>query len=321
MPFDLHLGDPMVQRAAVTLLIVLVAFALAQISKRLVLRYVDDTTRRYRASKYIGRGFTVVTLLLITALWAPNLGGLLTILTIIGAGLAVATREVLLSFLGWMNIALRSPFKQGQRIEINGVRGDVVDIRLLHTTLMEIGNWVDADQSTGRLLHIPNAWIFQHAVQNYTHGFDFIWHEIPVTLTFRSDWEAAREIMLELAGESADIVERQAAQQLKRLSREYLVHYSILTPFVYVRVAENGVQLTLRYLCEVRRRRGTQHALTLGLLERFQEHGGIEMAYPTTGVQVMDTPQFGAGGPAFGNGNRPARTERDAQEPRRKRND
>lgn len=299
MPFDFHLGNPIVQRAAVTLLVVLVAFALARLTRRVVLRYVDDTARRYRASKYIGRGFTVVTLLLIAALWAPNLGGLLTILTIIGAGLAVATREVLLSFLGWMDIALRSPFRQGDRIEINGVRGDVVDIRLLHTTLMEIGRWVDADQSTGRLVHIPNAWIFQHAVQNYTHGFDFIWHELPVTLTFRSDWKAAREIMIELASESADLVERQAAQQLKRLAREYLVHYSILTPFVYVRFAENGVRLTLRFLCEVRKRRGTEHALTLRMLERFADHGGIEMAYPTTGVQVMDTPQFGAG-PAFG---------------------
>ncbi len=300
MPFDFHLGDPVFQRILITLLVVLLAFALARLGRRVAGRYVEAPARRFRISKIIGRTAALTALLLIIGLWSPDLGGLFTILTVIGAGLAIALREVLLSFIGWVDIALRSPFERGDRVEVNGIRGDVIDIRLLHTTLMEIGNWVEADQSTGRLVHLPNSWVFQHGVYNYTEGFQFIWNELPVTVTFRSDWQAARQILLDLAEESAEVVEKQAMQQLRRMARAYLVHYSLLTPFVYVRLAENGVRLTLRYLCEARKRRGTEHAITSEMLEQFKAHGHIELAYPTVGARIYDTPQFGEAGPRFG---------------------
>lgn len=298
MPFDLQLGDPVVQRILLTALLLVAAFVLTKLGQRLVARYIDDPARRYRASKFIGHTASLIALLAVVGIWSARLGSLLAILTLIAAGLTIAMRDVVLSFVGWVDIALRSPFEQGDRIEINGIRGDVVDIRLLHSTLMEINGWIESDQSTGRLVHIPNSWVYQHAVYNYTRGFNFLWNEIPVTLTFRSDWKAAREIMLELAEESAEIVEQQAMQQLRRLSREYLIHFSILTPFVYVKITEDGIRLTLRYLCEVRKRRGTTHAITLGILERFQEHGQIELAYPMRGARLFDTPQFGHG-PTF----------------------
>jgi small-conductance mechanosensitive channel len=169
----------------------------------------------------------------------------------------------------------------------------VIDIRLFHSTLMEIGGWVNADQSTGRIVHIPNAWLYQFATYNYTRGFGFVWNEIPFTVTFRSDWRAAREIMLELASETADIVEHQVKREMRRIAHEYLIHYSILTPFVYVKVIENGVHLSLRYLTEVRKRRGTEHALTMGILDAFREHGQIELAYATNSLATYDSPQFG----------------------------
>lgn len=292
-PFDLSISDPTIQRIGATLLTLLVAFLLTRLGQRLVPRYIEDPARSYRTYKFIGRVAALITFVLIVALWSPGLKDLLTVLTVIGAGLAIAMREVLLSLVGWMNIALRTPYRQGERVELNGIRGDVIDIRLLHSTLMEIGGWVDADQSTGRLVHVPNSWVFLHPVYNYTHGFRFIWNEISITVTFRSDWQAAREIMLSLATVSAEIVEQQAKEEIRRMAREYLIHYSILTPFVYVRLANNGIRLTLRYLCEARKRRGTEHALTVSILSEIKQHGGIELAYPMLGISHIDTPQFG----------------------------
>lgn len=271
----------------------LVMYILVRLSKRLVLRYIDDPERQFRASKMISRTGGLVTLLLIIAFLSPDPGNLLTILTVVGAGLAIAMREALLSFIGWLHITFRVPYRPGDRIESNGIRGDVIDIRLLQTTLMEIGGWVDADQSTGRIVHIPNNWVFLHGVFNYTRGFHFIWNELPITVTFRSNWETAREIMMSLAEESASIVEMQARNEIRKMSREYLIYYNILTPFVYVRIDNNGVRLTLRYLCEVRKRRGTAHALTMGILLALRDHPDIELAYPMLGVTQLDTPQFG----------------------------
>lgn len=285
--------NPAVQDIFFSFLIIVIAFVLSRILQRLVPRYVDEPERRYRASKLIGRSLALVAVIAILILWSIGEADVITLLTVIGAGLAIALREVLLSLVGWINIILRSPFKQGDRIEINGVQGDVIDIRLFHSTMMEIGSWVTGDQSTGRIVHIPNGWIYQHSVYNYTRGFGFIWNEIPFTLTFRSDWEAAREIMLDLASETADIVEQQVKQEIQRMSREYLIHYSILTPFVYVKVVPDGICLSLRYLCEARKRRGTDHALTLGILQAFKQNGNIELAYSMRGIASFDTPQFG----------------------------
>ncbi len=226
-------------------------------------------------------------------IWGPAPDGVVTILSVVGAGLAIANREAILSLAGRLNIALRAPYMQGDRIEINGIIGDVIDIRLIHTSLMEVGGWVHAEQSTGRIVHIPHSWVFQFGVFNYTQGFNYIWNELSVILTSRSDWEAAREIMLKLAQESAALIEQQAAKQIRKMSREYLVHYSILTPFVYVKIENNGVRLSLRYLCEVRKRRGSEHALSVSMLREFQQNGNIELVDDL--VSTNDSAGNGAG--------------------------
>lgn len=274
---------------AATLIILVVIMRLAQ---RVARRTVDDPSRVYRANRVIRRIVGVTAAALVIALLSPDLRGLFTVLTVIGAGLAIALREALLSVAGWIRITLISPYRVGERVQIGDVHGDVIDIRILRTTLMEIRGWVDADQSTGRIVHVPNSWVFERAVYNYSRGFSFIWNEISFTVTFGSDWRAARDIMRSLAEESSVIVEQQATKQIHEMSREFLVHYGILTPFVYVRVVENGVRLTLRYLCEVRKRRGTEHAFTVSILDAFREHGSIEFAYPQLGVSRPGQSQF-----------------------------
>ena len=275
----------------ITTLVILGAVTIVISLRRLLARYIEDMDRRYRASKLIGRLFGIVTIFVILYVWTAGQAAQMavTLLMVIGAGLAIAMREVLLSSAAWINIVLRSPYNRGDRIEINGIRGDVIDIHLLHSSMMEIGQWVDADQSTGRVVRFPNAWLFQYAMYNYTRGFRYIWNEIPLTITFQSDWQAAREIMLEMASESNEIVEKQVTPEMKAMSKIYMVHYSSMAPFIYVRLTQGGIVLTLRYLTEARKRRGTEHALTMGILHAFHEHGGIELAYHTVGVFPVGT--------------------------------
>ncbi len=289
----LNLSDPTVRQLVVTGLVVAVLLILLRIARGLIYRYVPDPARQYKASKAIRGTLAAFSILIIIGIWSPRIGGIATLLTVVGAGLAIALRELLLNVAGWLLILIRRLFEAGDRIEIKGLKGDVLDIRLQHTLLMEVGGWVDAEQSTGRLVHVPNSSVLQEQVFNYTRGFHFIWNEIPVTVTFRSDWKAAQEIMLRLANESAAIVEKQAAEEMRSVSHEFLLHFSVMTPFVYVRIVDNGVRLTLRFLCEVRKRRGMEHAFTIGMLEEFRKHGGVELAYPMVGVAQISGSQFG----------------------------
>lgn len=290
----------LLERLLAALAVVLVILLLVRLTKRLATRYIDDPERLFRFSKFVGRTGGILAVILVVIVLSINRGDLITLLTVAGAGLAIAMREMLLSVAAWVYIAFRSPYRHGDRIESNGIVGDVVDVRVLHTIVMEIGGWVDADQSTGRLVNIPNSYVFLHGVFNYTRGFHFIWNEIVVTLTFRSNWEDAAEIMRSLAQESADIIEQQARNEIKQMAREFLIYYTVLTPFVYVRIVPNGIRLSLRYLCEVRKRRGTEHALTMGILQAFLAHGDIEFAYPMVGVATYDSPQFGPLAPTKG---------------------
>jgi small-conductance mechanosensitive channel len=287
------LQNPIAYHAVLTAVVLVGILLLMYIIRRTATRYLDSPERIFRATRTTRRFGILLLIIGLIVIWSPDLGSIWTLITVIGAGMAIALREVLLAFAGWLRVTLLSEFHHGDRIEVNGVRGDVVDVRVMRTTLMEIGGWVDNDQSTGRIVHVPNAWMIEYPVYNYTGTFRFIWNEIPITVTFRSDWQAAREIMLKYASESAEIIEQQARSEIRAMSREYLIHYSILTPFVYVRIRENGVQLTLRYLCEAQKRRGSEHALNMMILQDFREHSGIEFAYPMVGVSQPETQQFG----------------------------
>ncbi len=284
-PFSTHL--------LITAVIILIGFVVVRLSHRVSRRFLDDPERIYRSTKSTRRTVAFLAIIAIAIVWSPGFGDLLTLITVIGAGLAIALREVLLSIGGWARISLMTSFREGDRIEINGIRGDVIDIRVLRTTLMEIGGWVDADQSTGRIVHFPNSWIFQHGLFNYTRSFKFIWNEIPFTLTYRSNWRAARDIIMSYAEESATIVEQQARQEIQQISQQFLIHFSVLTPFVYVRIVPDGVQLTLRYLCEARKRRGSEHAMNLVVLDAFKDHPEIELAHRSLMVRPPDARQFG----------------------------
>ncbi len=293
MPLDINLESEVVQRLLFALGLSLILYILIKVGQRLAKRYGDDPARIYFTSRLIGRIGGIAIIVVLVTVVSPRLGDLVTILTVIGAGLAIAMREVLLNIAGWFYITIVNPYRQGDRIEINGVQGDVIDIRVMRTTVMEIRGWVDADQSTGRISHVPNGWTLNNAVYNYTRGFNFIWNELSVTLTFRSDWQKAQAVMQSYAEESTKLVEHQAASEIRQMSREFLIHYSILSPFVYVKIVDNGVRLTLRYLCDVRKRRGTEHALTISVLEAFKHESGIELAYPMIGVRTLEGPHYG----------------------------
>jgi len=277
----ISLNPVLVQRLIGTLIIVLVALVLTAIGRRIALATFDEQERQYIASKWLSRLIWLVAVTLTVALWSPNASQFITVLTIIGAGLAVALRDVLLSFVGWLHLQLHPPFRRGDRVEINGVRGDVVDIGLTQTTMLEVGEWVEAHQSTGRLVHVPNGWIYIHGVKNYTEGFEFLWFEQSIIVTFESDWEAARDIVLEIAYDTVPNCEDPARQQLREMTSEYLVQMNVLTPYVYVSLADAGVKLTLRHLTSARGRRSVRHDLISEILRRFQAHENIAIAYPT----------------------------------------
>ena len=265
------------------------------IAFRIISRKVEDVNRRHRARKAATYAATVVALLAVVLIWIEALPDidLTVIVSVTAAGLIIALADAILSVAGWLFILVRRPFSVGDRIRIGDLVGDVIDIRLFQTTLLEVGEWVSGEQSTFRLAHCPNNTLFRQPVWNYTSGFPFIWDELGVTVTFESDWRKARQIMLDRAVEGAQEAQLHAKSGLKELRKKYAIKYSTLTPAVYVTIADNGVKLTLRYLTGARERRTMQDNLSRGILENFEANGNINFAYPT--YRIVKDPKTSAG--------------------------
>jgi small-conductance mechanosensitive channel len=182
-------------RIAATLATVVIALVVRWLVVRWLNRTVSDGDVLFRARKAITYIAMAVAVFLLTWIWLPFFDDLGTFLGLLVAGLAIALADVFLDLAGWLFIMLRRPFRVGDRIEIDGTAGDVVDVRAFRFTLLEIKSWVDADQSTGRLVHVPNGHLFRHPTANYTEGFFHIWHEMPVLITCESDWRRAEELI------------------------------------------------------------------------------------------------------------------------------
>ncbi|MDJ0952197.1 MAG: mechanosensitive ion channel [Acidimicrobiia bacterium] len=248
---------------------------------RAVHRYVEDPDVWFRTRRIATYATTAIALITLAWIWLEAFDDLPTYLGLVSAGIAIALADLLKNMVGWVYIMARRPLRLGDRIEVAGTQGDVVDIRLFRFSLLEIGNWVHADQSTGRLIHVPNGILFTTEVANYTEGFEYIWHEIPVLITFESDWRSAKAILREAIDAAVPDPRRQATEHLLKTAQEYQIKIGTMTPIVYLTVKDSGVLLTGRMMVPVRERRGIEERVWGTVLARFAAEPDIDLAYPT----------------------------------------
>ena len=263
-------------------LIILIIGILRSVLVRIFISKIDDLNQRYQWRKISLYISVFIVLLFLLSTWLGFIGSVGTFLGLVSAGIAIALKDPLVNIVAWFFILVRQPFKVGDRIQIGNSSGDVIDIRIFQFSMIEIGNWVDADQSTGRVIHIPNGVVFTQPQFNYTTGFVHIWHEIPMLVTFESDWKKAKKILTDIANKHAMHISQEAEKQIKAAAKKYLIFYTKLTPIVYTTIKDSGVLLTMRFLCEPRRRRSTEEIILEEVLEEFSKCGDIDFAYPTT---------------------------------------
>jgi small-conductance mechanosensitive channel len=200
-----NLGIPL--RTVENIILSIGAIAVVLIGRALLLRVIERDAEgheaQYRARKIVNYTVTAILTVTIAFVWIDAFDSLPTYLGLVSAGVAIALADVLKNMAGWVFILTRKPFEVGDRVEVSGHTGDVVDIRLFRFSLMEVGGWVDAEQSTGRLLHIPNGLVFTQAVANYTEGFPYLWDELPILVTFESDWKLGEQLVRDILNEQA----------------------------------------------------------------------------------------------------------------------
>jgi small-conductance mechanosensitive channel len=299
--FDLLRDNESVPGRLVTSAAVLaVAVVVGTVLGRLLAHRMDDPAGRYWARKLTHYAVGLVTVIGLAVVWRAFAGRVGVVLGLAAAGLAFAMQEVIGAIAGWFNVLSGRIFRVGDRIQMGGVRGDVIDITPLRTKIMEIGSgagtesWVGGRQFTGRVVAISNKATFTEPVFNYSAAFDYLWEELTVPVAFRGDWQRASDILEE---EAVRVSAGAAASgAIQRMRRSYPVPEAELEPRVFAVPTDDYLQLTARFLVPVRTARGVKDELSRRVLARFED-AGLEVASSTSDVRVELRSDDSAGGP------------------------
>lgn len=284
---------------AAVVLAVAAALVGYQVLARQIAGHVADAEKRHRYRKRVGYTMALFVLVVVAIAFFEQIRALGTVLGFLGAGLAIALREYVASFLAWFYILGQRNIGLGSRIEVAGVRGDVIDIGVFKLTIVEVRGEGLGEQSSGRLITIPNFKMLTDPVHHFTASSPYVWDEMAILITFESDWEKAREMLEQVGHEVFDPHREEIEAGFRRLEHDYAFRYGVTTPIVYVSVDPSGAMLKLRYLTHVRRRRDNRDLISRRILTLFRDTPGIELAYPTSRVyrSEIDMVRFGEKAP------------------------
>jgi small-conductance mechanosensitive channel len=281
--------SPLFRSALVVVLGTLCVGVVVRVLRHALQKRIVDNDLRYRATKLVG----IFGYLLVLVIFLVEVGGRLSGFTVAlgaaSAGIAFALQEVIASFAGWLAVALGGFYKVGDRVQLGGIKGDVIDIGFIRTTIMEIGSWVNGDLYNGRIVRVANSFVFKEPVFNYSGEFPFVWDEIVVPIKYGSAYEEARAILSDAAGAVVGQYVEEARERWNVLVRTFRIEDARIEPLVTLIANDNWVEFTLRYVVDHRARRGAKDALFTRILHAIDETDGrVGMASMT--VQLVEVP-------------------------------
>jgi small-conductance mechanosensitive channel len=281
---------------------IVVIYAIFRILERTLPRHFGRADARYKVRKFVAFFGYVCIILFLAVLFEDRLGRLSFAIGVVGAGVAVALQDVVASIAGAFSIGFSKLYTVGDRVQIgDNTRGDVIDIGLLRTTLMETGNWVSRDLYNGRVVRVPNSAVLKGNVFNYSQGFQFIWDEIKVVLTATSDCHYAREMLLRVARESIGEYLIEAQISWKVISDNYKIVNPPLEPIVTLAVNNGSLEFGLSYVVDYTKRTAKQDELFSKIVQEVSNSNGrLQWASSSISATVNLLPTGAAPQPASG---------------------
>lgn len=285
------LYDPAVGRFVSAAVLILVIVALVRLTRRILDRSVIESGNLYRINKMITFTGYLVGFLGVGLIFSDRLGRMAVAFGVAGAGIAFALQEVIASVAGWVAISFGNFYNTGDRVQLGGIKGDVIDIGVLRTTIMEIGEWVHADLYNGRIVKIANSFVFKEPVFNYSGDFPFLWDEITVPVKYGSDYRLARSIFQQILTEVTGEFTKHAKESWREMIGTYRIEPAELDPRVFLVANDNWMEFTLRYAVDYKRRRITKDVLFTRVLEETDKTQG-RVALASATFHLVEAPEL-----------------------------
>lgn len=268
-----------------------IIWALIKYIQRSLFSKIKDNDNRYKARKFSGFIGFILTIILISVVYSDKLGGLTIALGVAGAGIAFALQEVIASFAGWLAIMFGGFYRTGDRVQLGGIKGDVMDIGVLRTTIMETGQWVDGDLYNGRIVLVANSFVFKEPVHNYSGDFPFLWDEIKISIQYGSNYAKTNEILLSIGKQVAGELPEKSKQEWDVLQYKYRLENAKTEPMVSLVANDNGVVFTLRYIVDYKKRRTVKTELFTQIISAIEASKG-EIKFASSAIQLVEPLKF-----------------------------
>ena len=286
-----YLYNPTVGKIVTFLIGVAFIWILINLLQKRLFTKIKSNDNRYKAKKISSFIGYVLTIIFLTIVFSDKLGGFTVALGVAGAGIAFALQEVIASFAGWLAIMFGGFYNTGDRVQLGGIKGDVMDIGVLRTTIMETGQWVDGDLYNGRIVLIANSYVFKEPVFNYSGDFPFLWDEIKIPIQYGSDYEIAQDIIMNAGNSIAEELTEASKQQWHSLQNKYRLEEAQTEPMVSLVANDNWAEYTLRYVVGYKKRRATKTILFTKIMKDIEAtNGKVSMASAT--FQLVQAPDF-----------------------------
>jgi small-conductance mechanosensitive channel len=286
------LFDPTVGKIVTAIVGILIVVGIVRFLQKTVAVRIKDTDTRYRVRKFVSFIGYILGIVVLVTIFSDKLGGLTVALGVAGAGIAFALQEVIASFAGWFAITFANFYKTGDRVQLGGIKGDVIDIGVLRTTVMEVGEWVKGDLYSGRMVRIANSFVFKEPVFNYSGDFPFLWDEVTIPVKYGSDYRMAREMFNKIAQEILGNYTELAANAWKGMVKRYLIEDAAVKPMVTMIFNDNWVEFTIRYVVDYKKRRSTKDILFSRLVEEIEKSDGkillASATFELVGMPALD---------------------------------
>ena len=285
------LFDPIVGKIVTIFIGIAIIWVIVNTIQKNLFSRIKDTDNRYRAKKISSFLGYFLVIVLLTIVFSDKLGGLTVALGVAGAGIAFALQEVIVSFAGWLAIMFGGFYKTGDRVQLGGIKGDVMDIGVLRTTIMETGQWVDGDLYNGRIVFVANSFVFKEPVFNYSGDFPFLWDEIKIPIQYGSDYDLTKEILEQTGKEIAGDLTEKSKEKWIALQNKYRLEDAQTEAMVSLTANDNWVEFTLRYVVTYKKRRATKTQLFTQILKKIDStQGKIKFASAT--FHLVEAPEF-----------------------------
>ncbi len=260
-----------------TIIIIFLILVVEKIGIRIIKR-TRDSKKEYNYTKKYKLIIRIIILSAIIIVWGKYIKNFLTLISIVSAAFTIAIRDLIFNFFCGIYIKIVKPFVVEDRIEINGYKGDVVNINTMNFEILEVSNVDTTGQSTGIIIHLPNSIIFNYPLKNYNKAFKYIWDEITIRIPLDYDVNKAKKVLYKIVN-SNEIIKKippKLKKQINNVSNSYRIYYNQYDPIIYTRINEDHIELQIRYLIHPKKARYVESIISSDILLAYK-NGEIEI--------------------------------------------